>query len=148
MDRFSLPSLDCMCAGFRRTTRALTQLYEQTFRPLGLRASQFTILQVLSRAGEVSQGQLGNMLAMDSTTLTRTLKIMRQQRWIAEHRGEDRRERRLRLSKEGKALLDRAAPEWTRVQARLRRELGENTWESLARLSDRVTSVALEQAES
>jgi DNA-binding MarR family transcriptional regulator len=148
MDRFSLPSLDCMCGGFRRSTRALTQLYEQTFRPLGLRASQFTILQVLSRAGEVSQGQLGDILAMDSTTLTRTLMIMRQQGWITERRGEDRRERRLRLARDGEALLERAAPEWKKVQARLRSELGERTWENLARLSDRVTRVALKQAES
>jgi DNA-binding MarR family transcriptional regulator len=147
MDRFSLASLDCMCAGIRRTTRALTQLYEQTFRPLGLRASQFTILQVLSRAGEVSQGQLGDILALDSTTLTRTLKIMRQQGWIAEHRGEDRRERRLRLAKDGQALLERAEPEWKKVQARLRRDLGEQTWENLSRLSDRVTGIALKQAE-
>jgi len=147
MDRSSLPSLGCMCAGFRRTTRALTQLYEQTLRPLGLRGSQFTILQVLSRTEEVSQGQIGDILAMDSTTLTRTLKIMRQQGWIAERRGEDRRERRLRLAKAGQALLDRAEPEWKKVQARLRRELGENTWDELVRLSDRVTGVALKQAQ-
>ncbi len=146
MDHSSLPSLGCMCAGFRRSTRALTELYERTFRPLGLRASQFTILQVLSRAGEVSQGQLGEILAMDSTTLTRTLKIMRQQGWITERRGEDRRERRLHLATNGEALLKKAEPEWKKVQARLRRELGEHTWETLARLSDRVTSVALKQA--
>jgi DNA-binding MarR family transcriptional regulator len=145
MNRSSLPSLDCMCAGFRRTARALTQVYEQTLRPMGLRASQFTILQVLSRAGEVSQGQLGNILAMDSTTLTRTLKIMRQQGWIAERRGEDRRERLLRLAKNGEALLRRAEPEWKKVQARLRRDLGEETWNNLARWTDQVTGIALKE---
>jgi DNA-binding MarR family transcriptional regulator len=145
MDRSSLPSLDCMCGGFRRTARALTQLYEQTFRPLGLRASQFTILQVLSRAGEISQGQLGNILAMDSTTLTRTLKIMRQQGWIAERRGADRRERLLRLDRVGEALLKRAGPEWKKVQARLRRELGQETWNNLARWADQVTGIALKK---
>ena len=134
-----------MCAGFRRSARALTQLYEQTFRPMGLRVSQFTILQVLSRAGEISQGQLGNILAMDSTTLTRTLKIMRHQGWVAERRGEDRRERRLRLSKDGETLLKRAEPEWEKVQARLRRELGEATWDNLARWTDQVTSIALKE---
>jgi DNA-binding MarR family transcriptional regulator len=45
-------------------------------RPLGLRATQFTLLQALSQAGEVSQGTLGGILAIDSTTLTRTLAIM------------------------------------------------------------------------
>jgi hypothetical protein len=35
----------------RRASRALTLLYDRALRPLGLRATQFTILQVLSRAG-------------------------------------------------------------------------------------------------
>ncbi len=35
-----------MCATVRRASRALTQLYDETLRPLGLRATQFTILQV------------------------------------------------------------------------------------------------------
>ena len=146
MDRFSLPSLDCMCGGLRRTARALTQLYEKTLRPLGLRASQFTILQVLARAGEISQGQLGGILAMDSTTLTRTLKIMRQQGWIAERRGQDRRERLLRLAKPGEAVLKRAAPAWEKVQARLLRQLGQQRWDNLANWSDELTGVALKEA--
>src|SRR5229473_6417471 len=99
MSQDHLPVLPCMCGNFRRTARALTQLYDLALRPLGLRATQFTILQFLSLAGEVSQGHLGEMLAMDSTTLTRTLEIMARRGWIAERRGEDRRERWLRLAK-------------------------------------------------
>ena len=72
-----IPDLVCMCETVRRASRALTQLYDETLRPLGLRATQFTILQVLSRTGELSQGELGQILAMDSTTLTRTLRILR-----------------------------------------------------------------------
>lgn len=67
----SLPT-PCMCATLRRASRALTQLYDEALRPLGLRATQFTVLQALSFTGEVSQGELGQLLAMDSTTLTRT----------------------------------------------------------------------------
>ena len=78
-----IPELPCMCASYRRASRALTHLYEAALRPVGLRATQFTILHVLSRVGEVSQGHLGQILAMDSTSLTRTLRIMVRQRWIA-----------------------------------------------------------------
>ena len=60
-----------MCANFRRAARALTQCYDEAFRPLGLTITQFTILQALSLAGEITQGTLGEILAMDSTTLTR-----------------------------------------------------------------------------
>src|SRR5580692_3190409 len=114
-----IPELPCLCANFRRTVRALTQLYEEALRPLGLRGTQFTILQVLSLAGEVSQGQLGEILAMDSTTLTRTLKIMVRHTWIEDRRGEDRRERLLRLAKAGDIQLRRALPVWEKVQLRL-----------------------------
>src|SRR6266700_3979162 len=114
------PGLPCMCSSIRRASRAMTQLYEDALRPLGLRATQFTILQVLSRAGEVSQGHLGEMLAMDSTSLTRTLGIMRREGWIAERRGEDRRERWLRLAKTGEARLSRALPVWEKTHSELR----------------------------
>jgi DNA-binding MarR family transcriptional regulator len=136
-----LPMLPCMCANFRRTSRALTQFYETALRPLGLHSTQLTILQVLWRAGEVSQGQLGEMLAMDSTSLTRTLAIMRRQGWIAERRGKDRRKRRLDLSGGGKAKLRRAQPVWDKVQSRLRRKLGHKTWNDLLQLTHQVTGL-------
>ena len=101
-----------MCANFRRTSRALTQLYENALRPVGLRATQFTIMQALSLAGEVTQSQLSGILAMDSTTLTRTLRIMDREGWIVERRGQDQRERRLRLSKAGETQFKRALPAW------------------------------------
>ena len=58
-DRLSIPTLPCMCANLRRASRVLTQLYEDALRPLGLRATQFTVLQALSLAGEVTQGASG-----------------------------------------------------------------------------------------
>jgi DNA-binding MarR family transcriptional regulator len=129
-----LPVLPCMCGNFRRAARALTQLYENALRPFGLRATQFSIL-----AGEVSQAQLGEILAMDSTSLTRTLAIMRWQSWIAERPGEDRRERLLSLAGAGEKKLARVLPVWEKVQARLRGELGEQAWGSLLRLTHEVT---------
>lgn len=137
-----LPNLPCLCSSVRRASRALTQLYEQAMRPTGLRATQFTILQALARAGELLQGQLAEVLAMDSTTLTRTLAIMVKQGWIAERRGDDRRQRWLRLTKAGKSQLDRALPAWETVQSQLQRELGEQSWKNVFRLADQLTVLA------
>jgi DNA-binding MarR family transcriptional regulator len=147
MERSSLPVLPCLCSSFRRTSRALTHLYETAMRPAGLRATQFTILQALTLAGEVTQNQLGKMLAMDSTTLTRTLGIMAREGWIAERPGDDRRERRLRLAKEGKAQFNRALPAWEEVQSRLRRQLGEQTWNNLQELTHQVTELVTTQGD-
>src|SRR5271154_206227 len=144
----SLPSLPCMCGNLRRTSRALTQLYEKELRPLGLRSTQLTILQVLSRMGELSQGQLGEVLAMDSTSLTRTLAIMGRQGWIAERRGKDRRERWLRLANAGEKQLGKALPIWEEVQSRLRRQLGAQAWNDLMQLTTQVTKLVATEGDS
>jgi DNA-binding MarR family transcriptional regulator len=148
MNSSLLPILPCMCSSFRRTSRALTQLYDEALQPLGLRATQFTILQALALAGEVTQGQLGEMLAMDSTTLTRTLTIMRRHGWIAERRRKDRRQRWLRLAKAGEAQLRRALPLWEKVQSRLRRQVGDQAWQNLFQLNRQLTGIAITQGDS
>jgi DNA-binding MarR family transcriptional regulator len=132
-----------MCASLRRASRALTQLYEDALRPTGLRATQFTVLQTLSLAGEVTQGELGQILAMDSTTLTRTLTIMSRHGWIAKRRGEDRREWRMRLSKAGETQLKKALPHWEKAQKQLRRQLGEELSDNLMKLTQKVTTALI-----
>ena len=148
MERSSIPKLPCMCGNFRRTSRALTQLYENALRPAGLRASQFTILQALTLAGEVVQRQLGEMLVMDSTTLSRTLQIMAREGWVTERRGSDRRERWLGLAKSGEAKFKRALPAWDKVQSRLRRQLGEQAWKNLLEITHQVTDLVTTQGDS
>jgi len=137
-------ALSCMCASFRRASRVLTQHYDAALRPLGLRATQFTLLQALSLAGEVSQGTLGEILVIDSTTLTRTLAIMERRGWIASRSGEDHRERLLSLSKAGRAQFNRALPRWEKVQQKLRAQFGNKRWNELLNLTNEVTAKVTE----
>ena len=134
-----VPDLPCLCANLRRAARALSQLYEDELRPVGLRGSQFTILQTLSLTGEINQRRLAELLAMDSTTLTRTLAIMQRQGWIVRREGTDRREWRLQLSKPGRAKLERALPLWEEAQTRIRKKLGEHGWADAMKFSNEVT---------
>jgi DNA-binding MarR family transcriptional regulator len=139
-----LPSLPCLCASLRRAARGVTQLYEEALRPLGLRAGQFTILQALATSGEVLQGELGRMLVMDSTTLTRTLDILERHGWIAKRQGKDKRERRVSLTREGEAQLGRALPHWEKAQQRFRDRLGAERWDELRNLTNEVTNAVME----
>jgi len=79
------------------------------------------------------------MLAMDSTTLTRTLAIMSRRGWIARRPGDDRRVILIRLSEAGKAQFGRALPYWEGVQARVKTTLGSHCWDELMSLSNDVT---------
>lgn len=132
--------MPCTCASLRRASRILTQRYEEALRSVGLRSSQFTLLQALDLKGEITQGNLGRALAMDITTLTRTLAIMARSGWIARRRGKDRREWRFRLTPAGTAQLKRAYPHWASAQAQMREKLGKPRWEALQQIADEVTS--------
>ena len=65
--------LPCACANLRRADRVVTRYYDAVLRPSGLHVTQFTLLQALNHASEISQKQLAELLEIDSTTLTRTL---------------------------------------------------------------------------
>ncbi len=128
-----LPPLDCACASLRRTARAVTRAYETELRDTegGLRATQFTLLQVLERMGTSPQSALGDLLALDSTTLSRSLRPLARAGWIREGEGTDRREVRWSLTPAGRRRLVRAKPAWERAQARLRARLRPAHWKML-----------------
>jgi DNA-binding MarR family transcriptional regulator len=140
----SLPSLPCACSTLRRAARAVTQLYDQELRSTGLRATQFTLLMALSHRNDITQGELSNLLALDSTTLTRMLRLLEKDGWIRSIPGDDRRERHLSLTAAGKRKLQEARRHWQKAQARLHASLGGGEWERLQATLDSITAAARE----
>ncbi len=110
-------------------------------RPAGIKGTQFTLLQALTLAGEVSQGKLGELLGLDSTTLTRTLLLLKKKGWIESRPGEDRREVRLGLTASGKRKYLMALPYWESAQKQLRRALGEAGWNQIIEATVRAAGV-------
>ncbi len=141
-DVASLEVLPCACSNLRRASRAITQLYSQELRKVGLEPTQFTLLLALSRVGEITQGGLGARHAIDSTTLTRTLTPLRKKGWLEAKAGADRREKHLRLTSAGRRQLGRALPYWEQAQRRLKAVLGEGKWERLQAISTEVAQAA------
>lgn len=117
----------------------LSQLYDEALKPSGLRSTQFALMQVLVRAGRVNQGKFSDVLAIDSTTLSRTLATLENAGWIRSTPGEDRRERHFDLTSAGRRVYERALPAWEDVQRRYREMLGSDKWDELL---DLMTSAA------
>jgi DNA-binding MarR family transcriptional regulator len=139
----TLPVLPCACANLRRAARAVTRLYNQALRPDGIEITQFTLLMALNLTGETSQGALGELLALDSTTLTRMLRLLTKKRWVQIRQGTDRRQRLLSLSATGKDKLHRATSRWAQAQAVLQEALGREAFGQLGSWSAQVTAVSL-----
>ena len=109
----------------------VTQFYDAVLRPSGLRVTQFTLLQALNVAPEISQRQLAELLEIDSTTLTRTLAPLRRKGWLRSATGADRRALRLSLTAAGKRQYKLALPYWHSAQKGLRQALGAENWNRL-----------------
>jgi DNA-binding MarR family transcriptional regulator len=132
-----------MCASLRRASRVITSAYDDALRASGLRTTQFSLLQALDHAGEFTQGELGERLAIDTTTLTRSLRPLIADGLVASVVGADRRERRLTLTAKGRERKRAATMAWNGVQRRLKRQLGDAAWKRLADDLRSAAAVAL-----
>ena len=121
----------CLCGALRQASRAVSRLYDEELRGVGLRTTQYSLLQVLARAGPVRQGDLSGLTSLDETTLTRNLRPLVNARWIAIRSGDDRREKLITITKAGTTKLAEADPAWERAQERMRALLPEDTWQRL-----------------
>jgi DNA-binding MarR family transcriptional regulator len=139
----SLFDLPCACQNLRRLTRVVTKIYDQELRTTGVEIAQFGLLTALAALGEANQKRLSAGFAMDSTTLTRTLGLLRKQGWVRAIRGKDRRERLFSLTVEGKRQLALARPHWERAEQRLLKELGEADWKNMKEMVRRITETGM-----
>jgi DNA-binding MarR family transcriptional regulator len=134
----SLPLLPCTCANLRRAARVVTRLYNGELQRDGVEITQFTLLMALDQTGEIRQGEVGKLLALDSTSLTRMLKLLKKRGWVQAKEGEDRRLRIFSLTPAGRTKFQQALPHWKRAQDVLEKELRP---EAMARLSGSLMEV-------
>jgi DNA-binding MarR family transcriptional regulator len=120
----NLQSLPCYCATLRQAARAVTALYEEVLAGSSLHATQFTALQVLKLAPNLSTTELADLVGMDQTTATRTLALIRKMGLAIDRQGSDRRERRWALTAAGDAMYRKLEPAWQEAQATFERRLG------------------------
>jgi DNA-binding MarR family transcriptional regulator len=135
--------LPCACQNLRRLTRLVTRIYDQELRKADIEITQFGLLVSLGIVGEANQKALSAGFAMDSTTLTRTLALLRKQGWIYVRPGKDRRERLFGLTEAGKGQIAAAQPYWQAAEDRLRRALGPAAWSQMEATVARVTNAAI-----
>ena len=97
----------------------------------------------MARRGEANLRQLERALAIDQTTLTRSVNLLERDRMIERVPNPDGRVKAMRLTGKGKRLLDMARPLWAQAQDRVLRELGPSAWADAQRRLARLLHVAV-----
>ncbi len=122
---------DMICFSLYAASRATTQAYRKLLEPFGLTYPQYLVLVVLWNDGQQSVKTLGELLQLDSGTLSPLLKRMAQADLIArERRQDDERVVDVRLTDRAVALRT----ELSHIPARIAAGTGLGTEESGAAL--------------
>ena len=115
----------CTCLRLRKAARRATQIYDRHLEPSGLTITQFGLLAHLHGQDGLTIGALADMLVMDPTTLTRTVRPLIARGLVSLRPGEeDRRTRVARLTPAGRQALVEAVPFWQAAQRQVTRLLG------------------------
>ncbi len=125
---------ECYCATLRQAARAISQKYDAALRDTDLTITQFTLLKMIAEMPRPRVNDLADALAMDQTSLSRTLRIMERDGLIAAVAGDDKRESRWVPRPRGQQRLKRATPVWQAAQKSVEKLLGAD--------AERVSSAA------
>jgi DNA-binding MarR family transcriptional regulator len=107
------------CLGVRisRLHRLVARRFDQALRPLGLTLPQLEILAVLTMRGSLKPTGVADALAVERSTISRNLSVMKQKGWLALESSATGRTVSVALTDEGMAALASATAAWTEAQA-------------------------------
>jgi DNA-binding MarR family transcriptional regulator len=134
----------CASFNFRKTARAVTRLYDAALQESGIRSTQFAILVGIAKSQPVSIGALADVLVMDGTTLTRSLRLLQKEGLIAISSRAAMRQRFLTVTAKGERVLARSLAAWRKAQERFVATIGSQYWMDLRNELERLAHLAVE----
>ena len=96
----------------------MTQHYERAFRGTGMRATQFSLLAMLTQTGPMALSVLAAHLGLERTTLTRNLRLLEERKLVRLRTEEaDQRVRKVELTPAGRMAAKKGLAAWRKAQA-------------------------------
>jgi len=134
----------CGSFNFRRTARAVTKWYDMALQESGIRSTQFSILVGIAKNQPVSIGALADVMIIDRTTLTRSLRLLQKEGLIAISNRAAMRQRFLTITTKGEYTLARSLPAWREAHARFVATVGSEHWIDLRNELEQLAHVVMD----
>ena len=138
-EHYAPRGLECVCGNLRMAARAVSSIYDRHLKAVGLQSSQMAVLWAVAGRRSAPVNEIAGVIAMDETTLLRNLRVLERRRLVAFHVGDDRRERIVQLTAEGRALFESALPAWKEAQREVARVLDGGSVDDMNRKLVRLT---------
>jgi DNA-binding MarR family transcriptional regulator len=106
------------CLGYqtRKLARAVTRLYNDRLRPLGLNLTEMNLLAAIAAQGTVQPARLGRAMALEKSTLSRNSSRLVERGWVEVRDHPDGRGVLLAVTARGNEMLLHAVPAWKQAQ--------------------------------
>ncbi|WP_426440640.1 MarR family winged helix-turn-helix transcriptional regulator [Bradyrhizobium genosp. P] len=115
----------CNCNEVRRAARHLSRFYDMALAPVGLRATQHTLLRHLADFGPSTMAQLAQRMAMDRATMGHNLRPLERDGLLKIAIDDnDRRSRAVSITSLGRERLRQARPFWRQAQSTFEAAVG------------------------
>jgi DNA-binding MarR family transcriptional regulator len=139
--------LACTNTALRRAARRLGNLYDDALAPLGLKATQISLLSEIDRLTTANEGKAPSLqdlaikLSIQISAVTHALRpLVRDGLVELQPDKEDRRTKRGALTPAGTARLNEALAYWATANQRVEEVLGSDSATTLRALADHVAS--------
>lgn len=106
------PLSDKLCYSIYSTQKLVNKFYQQALAPFQLTYTQYIVLESLWEDKRLSLGEIGQIVGLESNTLTPLLKRLEEKKLIIRrHPAADKRQLIIRLSAKGKRLHEQVKKE-------------------------------------
>ena len=128
----------CHCFALRHAARSISRQYTEVMGGLGLKPTQFSVLSVLAQAQQSSITSLADILGLERTSLTRTLRPLENEKLVERTEEGFKRQKAIRITAKGLSKYQQCLPLWSTAQQNLVQKLTPKELEQLHTLLAKV----------
>jgi DNA-binding MarR family transcriptional regulator len=131
-----LTPIRCTSFKTKQLARLVGRIYDAEMAAVSLKASQFSLLTHVANHGPIGVGALAKRMALEGSTMTRNLRPLLANQWIALTSGTDARHRLISITPSGRSKQEAALVCWAKAQQKVNAIVGVETVRELQTLID------------
>ncbi len=132
----------CINLQMMRSSHYVLKVYDEAYRPFGIRATQMPVLGAVARRQPVTIRQIADELESERSVMSRKLQVMEKSGWVKMSSEMVGREKLFVLTDQGEDLIKKILPVRIEVQKRLTSVLTEDELNLLLTLCTKLKNIS------
>jgi len=132
---------NCLFRKIRTVSRHVTNLYTNMLKEIGVTPVQFSMMTAIEILQEPNISRFSSAMKMDRTTINRNIKPLVRDGLVLIKQSEDKREKIVMLTEEGRSIYIKGYESWKNAQKTLQNQIGKENWDSINLVLDDIINL-------